>query len=589
MADVKKIILLVEDDPITAVSEKLMLEANGYSVLTASSGRKAVEIASMSQVDLVLMDIELGGDMGGHGAAQQILEKKNIPIVFLTAHVGREMVEKVRSITRYGYSLKNSGDYVLLSSIEMAFELFEAHERTRISEENYRKLVEDISDMIFSIDYGGFFTYISPRVEHLGGYKADEISGRHFSNFIYGGDVERANRLMLSLREEREYKAVLRGIKKNGELAWFSMSLRPVFKNGIFTGANGIMADITERKRDREKVEALLAEKEGLLKEINCLYNVSRIAENHPTSVESMLSESISKIPDGFIFPENISVRINCGGNSFTSGTAEPVLKPIKKDIIVNKTAYGTIEAFYGGGHFFVERESEFLGSVADRLGRIIELIAAKNELRKLEKEIISISEGERQKIGREIHDSLGQMLTGISFMLKTVKNSIIESKSVSPDKINEISDLVYEATMICRKIAKGLPMQSIGRDNLVIAIDQLAINMRNLYQLNCEFAFGEEITVEDDFTSSQLYYIVQEAVNNAAKHSGAGNIKISLGKKDGSISLTVHDDGNGRSESESDGLGLSIMKYRSDLIGGVFRAENHYEQGFLVSVDVQL
>ena len=286
MSGVKKTILLVEDDPVTAISEKVLLEANGYTVLTAATGRKAIETATGSRVDLVLMDLDLGGDIDGHGAARQILDKKNIPILFLTAHIEQEMVEKVRSVTRYGYALKNSGDYVLLSSIEMVFELFEAHERTRISEENYRKLVEDISDIIFTIDSNGFFTYISPRVEPVSGFKAEEVMGRHFSDFTPENDKSKAEMLIRSLSQEREYRTEFRRIKKNGDLAWLSTSLRPVIINGKFSGATGLISDITERKVNEEKVAALLSEKEGLLKEINCLYNISRIAEEHPSSVE---------------------------------------------------------------------------------------------------------------------------------------------------------------------------------------------------------------------------------------------------------------------------------------------------------------
>ena len=587
MSGQKKTILLVEDDPITVLSEKAMLEQNGYNVITALSGSAAVETALTSQVDLILMDLELGGDIDGHGATRRILEEKNLPVLFLTAHIEKEMVEKVRSVTRYGYALKNSGDYVLLSSIEMVFELFEAHRQTRISEENYRRLVEDISDIIFTIDSRGVFTYISPRVEPVSGFRADEVTGRHFSKFISANDKVKADMFLNSLTEEREYKSEFRKIKKNGEAAWISTSLRPVFTDGVFSGATGIFSDITERKISEEMVEALLQEKEQLLKEIKGLYKISRIAEEHSLSVEKLLTEAIMEIADGFLCPQYISLRITCAGKTFISGFVTHLSGSIKNRIIVNKNLYGTIEAFYAKGRSFSAREKHFLGDVAERLGRIIELIVARNDLKALEKEIISISEGERQKIGREIHDGLGQILTGIGLMLKTVSSRLNGEYGIDMQTIGEISDLVYDATLTCRKITRGLPMQSIRQDNLVIAIDQLVINMRNYYQLNCEFIFEGEMKVKDDFTSSQIYYIVQEAVNNAVKHSSACNIKISITGGGGMIRLTVHDDGKGRNGTEPEGLGLSIMKYRSDLIGGIFRAENHCERGFLVSVDV--
>lgn len=122
-----KKLLLVEDDIITAAAEAAMLKKNGFSVITASSGEKAINLTNTQHFDLILMDIDLGQGINGSEAAEIILSSKMLPIVFLTSHSEKDIVEKVRSITRYGYVIKNSGDFVLLSSIEMAFELFNVY------------------------------------------------------------------------------------------------------------------------------------------------------------------------------------------------------------------------------------------------------------------------------------------------------------------------------------------------------------------------------------------------------------------------------------------------------------------------------
>ena len=128
----KRTILLVEDEAILALAEAKTIGNFGYSVCIAHTGEKAVDIISKDpSIDLVLMDIDLGSGIDGPTAAQRILAIKTVPIVFLTSHAEREMVEKVQGITRYGYVIKNSGDFVLRSSIEMAFELFGAHEKTQ--------------------------------------------------------------------------------------------------------------------------------------------------------------------------------------------------------------------------------------------------------------------------------------------------------------------------------------------------------------------------------------------------------------------------------------------------------------------------
>ncbi len=135
-----KTILLVEDEAVISMAETKALQSFGYEVVAASNGEEAVEIAAKNrQIRLILMDIDLGSGIDGPAATRRILEKRNIPIVFLSSHSEEEYVERVREITRYGYVIKNSGNFVLRSSIEMAFELFAATTQAREGEERLHR------------------------------------------------------------------------------------------------------------------------------------------------------------------------------------------------------------------------------------------------------------------------------------------------------------------------------------------------------------------------------------------------------------------------------------------------------------------
>lgn len=126
----QKTLLLVEDEALLAMATAQKLKRFGYDVVTAHSGEQAVQIATaQTPIHLILMDINLGGELDGTEAAQQILAVQQIPIVFLTSHMEETYVSKVKTITRYGYVIKNSGDFVLKSSIDMAFELFSREQR----------------------------------------------------------------------------------------------------------------------------------------------------------------------------------------------------------------------------------------------------------------------------------------------------------------------------------------------------------------------------------------------------------------------------------------------------------------------------
>lgn len=587
----KRTILLVEDDAITALSEKLMLERYGYNVITAISGAKAIDAAVINDVDLVLMDIDLGGVIDGHTAAREILARKNIPVLFLTAHVEKEIVEKVREVTRYGYALKTTGEYVLMSTIEMVFDLFEAHEKTRESEENHRLLVEEINDVIFSLDEKGIYSYVSPRIKEYADYVPEDFTGRNFLEFVHQEDKEYSSRQFLSLKEGIASSGEIRIMQKNGGLVWFRVSGRPIIKNGKFSGIRGVFVDVTDRKIADEQINILLKDKGELIKEINCLYGLSKLMEETPDSLDDILHLAADMLTESCANTEHsVSKIVYKEIPSFSTDYTEPVIS-IESDLIINGTKKGYILLGYTetetdkGTISFSERDVIFLANASERIGKIIELIKAREDLKKLEREVINISETERRNIGHELHDGLGQILTGVSFMIKSLKKQMQSDPDSAVKKIFEIGDLVNDASRLCRQITKGMPLVNIKHNTLLMALDQLAISTREIFGINCEVDASEDFFIKDDFVSLQLYRIIQEAVNNAVKHSGGDSITISL-KGETNIYLAIQDNGKGYDFSKQNpGMGLNIMKYRADLINGKFTAGNHEDGGFVVSV----
>lgn len=156
--DKTRTLLLVEDEAIISLATSSKLKKWGYSVFTANTGGKAVMLATADDsIDLILMDIDLGSGLSGPEAAERILDFRNVPIVFLTSHAEQVMVDKVRGITRYGYVLKNSGDFVLRSSLEMAFEMFAAHVELQRQLKRSNAILQSIPDLMFVVDRDGYF------------------------------------------------------------------------------------------------------------------------------------------------------------------------------------------------------------------------------------------------------------------------------------------------------------------------------------------------------------------------------------------------------------------------------------------------
>jgi PAS domain S-box-containing protein len=255
-----KTILLVEDEVITALAESETIMSFGYNVLVANSGKEAAELAgSNPEIHLVLMDIDLGKGMDGTGAARLILAQRQLPIVFLTSHSEREMVEKVRGITRYGYVTKYSGDFVLQVSIEMAFELFEAHRRIeenmaalRANEEKYRSLFDNSEIGMFRtrID-GSEILDLNEKFLTMFGNTREETLGAPSADFY--ADVRQREEMMRILERDGKVADFAAGLLNHqGEIRYCLCSAKMYRETGIVEGS---VLDITEQKRAQEALK----------------------------------------------------------------------------------------------------------------------------------------------------------------------------------------------------------------------------------------------------------------------------------------------------------------------------------------------
>ncbi len=257
--EIRKRILLVDDDSIIALCEKQELENYGYSVQTAISGEKAVAaIKASAGIDLVLMDIDLGTGMDGTQAAELILQDHDIPILFVSSHSERSVVEKTEKITSYGYVVKGSSIAVLDASIKMAFKLFYSHKKISESEANYRNLADNIPDIIYSLDGEGKIKTINSASFMRYGYNQEASIGKAFIDFVHPDDREILIASFLSaLRDKRTQTMGLtfRIIAGDGLIYWFELNAHAHFdKQGTYCGEEGLLRDISERKKIEESM-----------------------------------------------------------------------------------------------------------------------------------------------------------------------------------------------------------------------------------------------------------------------------------------------------------------------------------------------
>jgi PAS domain S-box-containing protein len=266
MADDKgRLILLVEDEALIAMSEKLALEKYGYAVKTVKTGEQAIEaVHSSPEIDLVLMDINLGDGIDGTEAAAFILKDHDIPIVFVSSHTEPEIVEKTEKITSYGYVVKNSSVTVLDASIKMAFKLFDAkmlaqkkekliHEH----EEKYRLLYENAGVSIgYYTPEGIILSYNHLAASHLGGVPEDFI-GKSIHDLFPKADAEiYQNRMKIAASSDTPLVSEGMVPAATGSLYFLSTYTRILDAEGKLLGVQIISHDFTKNKQVEEDLKA---------------------------------------------------------------------------------------------------------------------------------------------------------------------------------------------------------------------------------------------------------------------------------------------------------------------------------------------
>ncbi len=248
-------ILVVEDERFVAEDTKRILEKFGYDVLAfVSSGEEAVKVAEEELPDLVFMDIILEGDMNGIDAAEQIYSRFDIPVVYLTADRAENGLHKAKKTGPFGYILKPFEERDLYNSVEMALYKHKMEKELRDSEERYRSLVENISEIVYSLDENAVVTYVSPNIESVSGYSPSEIIGKRFTEFIYEKNLTGRMNKLQEIMSERNEATDFQFLTKSGKSPWLRTTGRPILKDNRVMGVRGTLVDISERKLVEEEL-----------------------------------------------------------------------------------------------------------------------------------------------------------------------------------------------------------------------------------------------------------------------------------------------------------------------------------------------
>jgi PAS domain S-box-containing protein len=443
-------------------------------------------------------------------------------------------------------------------------------ESTPDAEARYRALVEQIPAVVFIADLDKCIgqAYISPHIEVTLGFSRDEWleDPIRWYQQIHPDDKDRwaveAAEVFLT---GKAIRSCYRIIARDGHVVWFQCEAKVMLHDdGRPWFIHGIAFDITELKRTEEALQEERNVASAILDSVGTLVVVldpmlrivrfNRVCEE--TTGYSFADVRSRYIWDLMTLPEQAE-------------RFHTALQEVQKGRSVQD--FEVAWESRGGGRLLI---SWSLTALRGPKGTPQYFIAAGTDVtvrKRLETAVMEVSGREQRRIGQDLHDGLGQLLTGIAFMSKVQEQRLVEKGATEAAEASKIVKLVNEAIHKARELSRGLMPGLAEPNGLMSSLEQMAHEIQEVFGVSCRFYSNEPLLIHDATVSSHLYHIAQEAVSNAIKHGKARQIEIDLRNGHSTGVLSVRDTGCGIAPGpgEHKGMGLDIMKHRATMIGG--------------------
>jgi PAS domain S-box-containing protein len=453
-------------------------------------------------------------------------------------------------------------------------------------EAKYRALLEQIPAVVFMayLDRGVSEAYVSPEIEASLGYSREEWleDPVRWYDRIHPDDKQRwsieAAGMFLSGKPLRSSYRVM---ARDGSVVWFRCDARMVRRpDGSPWFVHGVAFDISDLKdteralqQERNVVSAILDTVGALVTVLDPEGRIVRFNRACELTTGYALEDVRGKaIWDFFLQSEEVE-------------RARSILSQLSADLLPQDFQSHWVTRH--NAHRLIAWSCSMLPANDGTPSYFIATGIDITEREQLERALLDISAREQRRIGQDLHDGLGQHLTGIAFMAKVHESKLAEKQMPDAADAAKIVKLVNEAIHKTRVLARGLlPVVVSDSQGLMSALQVWASEVEDLFGISCRFQCEIDVLIHDDTMATHLYHIAQEAVNNAIKHGQAKNILIRLSAENGWGTLRINDNGTGIQEDRlsSRGMGLHIMSYRAGMIGGRLDVRQNQPRGTCVT-----
>jgi len=606
-------ILVVEDESLLAEDIQERLRTLGYEVpAVAHSGEEALAGAALARPDLVLMDIRLKGEMDGIETARVLRERFSLPVIYLTGEADDATLERAKATEPLGYLLKPIEEKRLYSTIEIALYKHKMERRLRRIERWFATTIKSIGDAVMVTDTQGRITLMNPMAEKLTGWKSADAAGKPLTEVYQTVSAETRERIE-SLIAEALREGVVVGLSNRAVLVSRTGAETPIDDSaapirdiaGNITGVVLTFRDVSERQRAQQALQES-EERFRLLVEGVQDYAIFMLdPAGHVTSWNAGAERLVGYRPDDILgahlarFSTAPDVRRGKPDQNLElaklQGRAEDEGWRVRKDgsrfqanviITALRDDQGSLLGFAQ-----VTRDITGLKQAEKQLRD------SREQLRALAAYLQSVREEERTRIAREVHDELGQALTGLKMELAWLDKKFAESGQFPAlrflrQKTREIPEVVDQIISTVRKIATELRPGVLDDLGLEAAIEWQIHDFQKRTGIKCEFASNLSDIALSQERATAVFRIFQETLTNIARHANASRVKIKLEASHGKLLLEVQDNGKGMTARDLSGaksLGLLGMRERATMLDGEVTIVGRRGKGTTVGLRIPL
>lgn len=448
-------------------------------------------------------------------------------------------------------------------------------------------LIASSTDAIISMSLDGVILTWNAAATRMYGYTSEEAVGQPLAMVVPKDRAGEDEAILKRLRagERIDHFQTVRQ-RKDGSRLEVSLTISPIRdQSGRLRGVSKIARDVTEQN----PIQKALGAREALMKAIVDTAVDGIITIDEAGTIESFnpAAERIFGYPQDEVLGRNVNILMPQPYRGGHDGyirhylkTGEARIIGIGREVVGRRKDGSTFAMDLAVSEVQMGERRLFAGLVRDI-----------SERKAFERQIADLSATEQRRIGQELHDSVGQQVSAIGMLAKSLQKRLAakdgEADEIERQRAASLVEAVQEAEAQLRALTRGLLPVEVDRNGLMAALDELTELSAVRYERTCTFECDQQVALEDNFTATQLYRIAQEAVHNAAKHAKCESIVVKLAQGGGSLSMSVEDDGVGidpeRVETAT-GVGMHIMRYRADLIDGMLSVVRREEGGTRVT-----